>query len=141
LLNTLERTDYTVFLNPPLHLKVGAPSPALAALLVEHDATSALIISAHNPFSKKIFSEEQNDERTADLQEFLRGFGLPVLRAVGRAPGSDWPAESAFLVFGASHLLAKTLMLVFEQSVCLWCPSSGVPELLFHPQLERHGFP
>jgi hypothetical protein len=135
LVEAYKATEYIAFTYPTLKLKEGEKSQDLIALLHQYNASSGFIITAHNPFSQEVLPEDKNEERTADLREFLDGFGRPWIRAIGRAPESAWPAESGFLVLGATQFLAKTLMLVFEQNAGLWCPDTGVPELIYHPHL------
>lgn len=129
-------TEFRVFTNPDISLRIGGPAPAMTAFLHANNVTTGFIISAHNPFSRKVLSVAENGERTAHLQKFIRGLGRAAIRAEGRPLAGAWPAEESFLVMGPDRFMAKLMMVLFEQHAVVWCSTTAVPELVFCPPLS-----
>lgn len=68
-------TDYIVHHEPPFTMNIGKPSPALKALMTEHNALSAAFITAWNPFSQNLPALE-NKARQDELKANLKRRGL-----------------------------------------------------------------
>lgn len=135
LFEAYRNTDYTLFTEPPVVLGIGAASTELAVLLRARNVESAVLVTAYNPFSQSLANAE-NVARTAQLQEFLEAQGWSYVAAAGKSRTGAWAAEPGFLVFGVSEDQGRELAVEFEQNAVVWCPSSGVPQLLLHPDIR-----
>lgn len=65
-----QKAIYRIF-TPPLQWKIGDSSVEIDTLLKNNAVTSAIFISACNPFSQ-ICSSEENEQKTAALAEWLK---------------------------------------------------------------------
>lgn len=128
-------TCYTVFAENRFDLVIAHFSPMLPPLLEARGVGAALLISAHNPFSRKK-SAAENVARSAELRQRLHRENLAWVPATGQSLSTDWPAEPGFLVFGTSREQARELLLEFEQNAGVWCQADGIPQLMQHPHVH-----
>jgi hypothetical protein len=111
-------------------LRVGAPSPALDALLARHGTTSWAFLTAVNPGSRPL-PEHVNQERLAALERRLAAGGWPRYAGAGIDPEGSFPDEPSFLVLGAPRALLLALAAEFGQAAILAGRAGGAPELIF----------
>jgi hypothetical protein len=128
LLAAYRKTDYVVFAEPPLVIRVGAPSRELDALLEGEDATSAAYISACNPRSERA-SDAENEAASAALVASQKEAGYALYRGEGRNPGGGW-AERSYLIIGIARADAETLGRAFEQNAIVFCEKGRPAELI-----------
>ena len=107
----------------PMVLQVGVRNQAAARLLLAQGLTSAVFVSAHNPWGQAL-SAEQNQARhrqlLADLSPHWRlyeGFGV--------SPRGDWPAETSVLVMCDQADLHVQWMTTYQQNAVVLVHASG----------------
>lgn len=107
----------------PMVLQVGVRNQAAARLLQAHGLTSAVFVSAHNPWSQTL-SPQDNQARhrqlLADLSPHWRlyeGFGV--------SPRGDWPAETSVLVMCDQADLHVQWMTTYQQNAVVLVHASG----------------
>jgi hypothetical protein len=82
-------------------LKVGEASPALAALMHVHKATTAAILTAYNPYSE-IQPSAENERMQASLVAELKATATLCFDAIGSDPEGEWEPEASTLALGIS---------------------------------------
>lgn len=122
-------TDYHVTGESPTTLRVGVTNPELATLLATHHAHACAFLTACNPRSQRLASEE-NDHRQKTLAETLKSRSLRFIEGTATHPNGDWPEEPSFLVFDLALESAKVLAGHFDQNAIIWCGPTLVPELI-----------
>lgn len=122
-------TDYRVFGQLPLVLRVGAANAALAALYRQYKVNSGAFISACNPFSRLV-DDAVNSARQAELAKDLQKRSLSHIEGVGVHTSGSWPAEPSFFVLGLSLEDAMLLGKKYSQNAIVWCGADCVPELI-----------
>lgn len=131
-------TTFTIPSSRSLKLQAGVRNPDLARLLKTHNATTAAIVTAHNPGWRKL-PVAQNKTRHAALAAAIKKLKLESLPAERHAyPGSE-STEAAYLVLNISGAQAEALLTDFHQHALLWCNQSSPPELMLHPLLRKRG--
>ena len=100
-------------------LKVGEVSPALAALMHVHKATTAAILTAYNPYSE-IQPSAENERRQAALVAELKATAVVCFDAIGSDPNGDWEPEASTLALGISLVEAERLADQFGQNAFIW---------------------
>jgi hypothetical protein len=100
----------------PFILRAGQSSPEADALLRRHGHACWAYLTACNPGSV-ILSSEENLARSAQLRERLAGW--PFLEGEGSAPDGSWPGEKSFLVLGIDEPVAHALARGFHQAAFL----------------------
>lgn len=140
LLSAYLRTEYMItHADVPIVLRIGHDSPALTALLAQHELTSAAFITACNPRSKKL-SAADNAARQAELRTALDAGGWTILPGEGRDPRGEWEPEASFVVLGIEQERATALAEQFEQNAYLWLVADDAPRLMVLKQ-SRGGAP
>lgn len=128
-LQAYAETDYRVFGAAPFVLRVGVFSNELAALQAQLGVTCSAFVTAHNPCSR-LLSSDENDARNAMLARMVAEFGLTCIAGIGQHPNNRWPGEASFLVPGATLDTAQDLGRHFEQNAIVWCAADAVPKLV-----------
>lgn len=130
LIEAYRRTEYRVFLpTETVTLRIGVPSPALAAEIKRTDELGAAFLTAENPFSEPTLAAE-NTARQERLRDELTALGAIVLEGIGVGDDPTWPGEASYAVFGVSLDQACALGRRFEQNAIVWIGSDGTPELV-----------
>ncbi|CDY79180.1 hypothetical protein BGLT_01874 [Caballeronia glathei] len=129
---------YRVFTDPPVDMRIGETSPAIARLLARHGVETAVFVTAFNPFSHPS-SDADNAARQQALAVRLEGLSLATIPGAGLDPLGAWPGEASLLALGADSDVATQLMVEFEQNAVVFVDREGRPELLFHPSLADKG--
>lgn len=123
------KTDYCVFGQVPLVLRVGVKNELLAKLYRQFAASSSAYITACNPHGQ-LASEKANAAAQARLVKELQRRGLNHVEGAGQHPQGGWPAEPSYLVLGLSLDEAKMLGRKYRQNAIIWCGDDSVPELV-----------
>jgi hypothetical protein len=100
-------------------LKVGEVSPALAALMHVHKATTAAIITAYNPYSE-IQPSAENERMQAALAAELKATATVCFDAIGSDPEGEWEPEASILALGITLVEAERLADQFGQNAFIW---------------------
>lgn len=120
--------EYWIEGRPPLLLRIGAPSPALDALLSRHGAEHGALITAANPRSR-IVPEAANEAAHEQLLAQIAGLGLHHLPTRCHDPAGCWPDETGLFVSGIHASDAAELALRFDQNAYVWCVRGAAPAL------------
>ena len=120
-------TDYLVFGEIPLTLRIDESNADLAALHAAAQVHSSAFISACNPYSQPL-GDAQNASRQAALASLLQERGYSFIDGSGQLRDDDW-CEPSFLVLGIALPEAREFGARFEQNAILWCEADGVPRL------------
>ena len=129
-------TDYVVHATPELHVRIGEQLPReLAALMVENGCRTAAIVTAWNPCSQRLPSQD-NHLRQLQLHHDLRTAGIVWVPAEGRDPTGAWPAEASVLAFGLDAEEARGLMVRHQQHAIVWLPIGEPASLRFMKDMD-----
>jgi len=121
-------SDYVVFLEPELVLRVGEPSERLDRLLEVHGAESAVFVTAANPHSEKK-TAAQNAEAMSALEGMLEAAGYPRYPGEGRNDERTW-REASVLAIGVFRENAMALGRLFGQNAVVFIEKGRPAELL-----------
>ncbi|MBA3754777.1 MAG: DUF3293 domain-containing protein [Nitrosomonas sp.] len=111
-----------------IFLRIDQYSESLAKLLATSQQSSAVIISAANPYSQQL-SNEENLIAHESLRNFLRQHPYPMIESLNIDPTDLWPAEKSFFVLGLDLSTAKSLGQQFNQNAIVWI-SDAIPRLI-----------
>ena len=123
------QTEFHVFGNSPMTLRIGEACTGLADLHVASRVDCSAFITACNPFSAQ-FSDADNAERQAALALELRRRSLLFVDGLGQHSSNDWLGEPSHLVLGLTLEAAKTLGRRLEQNAIVWSGADVVPQLV-----------
>ncbi len=130
LFDSYRRTNYSA--ETPLgtiRLRVGERNDDLARLLKRYEATSWAFVTAFNPGSQQLATEESL-QRHSQLEESLRRQMLTFFPGEGVGDDSSWPPEKSVLILNISRERAVHLARGFGQNAILVGVESDVPELV-----------
>ncbi|MFT5165252.1 MAG: hypothetical protein ACI8P3_000476 [Saprospiraceae bacterium] len=127
LLKAYNETLYSTF-NPAYLIKIGQKNEDLSIFLFDNNAYTWAFVSASNPFSIKISSEE-NQQRHQSLLDFTKNSGLRFLEGEGKHPDSDW-SEKSLLILDISKREAIKLARDFEQNAIVFGYFNRAAELV-----------
>jgi hypothetical protein len=105
-------------------LRIDEASDMLTALMRARRASTAAVLTAHNPWSRPAEADE-NDAAQRALEAELAERRIPMLPASGRDPAGRWPAESSVVAFGLSRESAAALARRYGQNAFVWVPKPG----------------
>lgn len=109
-------------------LRIGEPSPELAALLP--DGAGAAFLTGWNPLGREQ-DQAANAAANAELTAQARRLGVRILRGTGRAPDGSWE-EDSLLLLGIAAEDAMALALHHHQLAWVWVPPEApVPVLVW----------
>ena len=108
-------------------IRIGEPCAPLDALLREHGVSTWAFVTACNPRSQPLSSDE-NSARHAQLLAHARALGLKVFAGRGKADRGDWVEES-LLILGLDEAAAVVLGAAFEQHAVVVGRAGGIAEL------------
>jgi putative PIN family toxin of toxin-antitoxin system len=126
LITAYENAVYVVFADPDVTLRVGAPSPALDALLGRHGVHTAAFVTAANPRGV----QRSHAENAAAMATLEAGLAWPFHRGEGRDPEGRWPAEASVLIAGIGRAEAEALGRRLAQNAILFAEKGGPVELV-----------
>ena len=110
-------------------LRVGQQCPALQAVFVRHNVTSACYITAYNPFGR-LLTKQENEARNARLLQELAALYL-VFEGMGVDPAGEWEGEASFLALGASKDASLALAETWKQNAVVFVDEAFTVSLLF----------
>lgn len=122
-------TDYRVWGECPLMLRIGRRNAGLATLYGKHAVEAAAVITAWNPRSEPKTKPENAAAQDRLVAERDRK-GLAHLLGEGADPTGQWPPEESRLVLGIDLADAATLGKQFEQNGIVWAGADAVPTLI-----------
>jgi hypothetical protein len=128
-LRAFEETEYHVRATPPFTLRIGASSPALAALHLAHGVHSSAFITACNPRCA-VLDDPSNSRRQDELRRELTHLQLAYIPGTGQHPTNGWPGEESFLVLGLALAEARGLGERFAQNALVWSDADAEPQLI-----------
>jgi len=105
-------TTYRVY-EPAIDIRIDKENHGLAATLQQIGHTHWAYLTACNPFSKQLTSDE-NEVRNQRLLDDVRPFR--VFHGEGVGDDSSWPPEKSFLVAGIHREVAIYLGRKYEQN-------------------------
>jgi hypothetical protein len=129
LISAYEVTNFLVKANPAFTLMVGKVCEELKTLFKQNRVESAAFITAWNPYSKTLSSEE-NEARNDRLENELNLRSLKFIEGFGQDPLGQWAGEDSFLVLGISLEASKKLGVQFEQNAIVWSDIDAKPQLI-----------
>lgn len=129
LLQAYRETEYRISHDSQIVLLADEPNRALDALLMDRDVSTAVFITAWNPFSQAV-SQPENDIAQARLQSEVTALGLDVVPGEGVGRDGTWPPEPGLLVLGISRDQAKQLSRTYRQNAFVWLTLGKGPELV-----------
>jgi hypothetical protein len=130
LFDSYRRTTYSA--ETPLgtiRLRVGERNEDLAELLKRYGTTCWAYVTAFNPGSH-ILTTDENLERQSRLEDILIREGLTFFTGEGLGDDPAWFPEKSVLILNNSRLRAIHLAREFGQNAILVGGESAVPELL-----------
>lgn len=110
-------------------LMIDVPSIRLQELYLATNTTTALFITAFNPFGQ-VQNEDANIAAHIALGEQLRALSKHVFGGNGGDPGGAWPKEESYLVLGIKYESAVMLGEMFHQDAVVWAGSDAIPGLV-----------
>jgi hypothetical protein len=122
-------TDYRVFTDPPITLRIGVKNSRLDDLLLQESSSSAAFITAWNPFSQ-LLSGEANAGLQRSLFSDLHALGVIVIEGVGIHPAGVWPGEPSYLILGIARYTAIELGRRYQQNALVWHEAGKASELV-----------
>lgn len=108
---------------PPVLLRIGQVSAALAQLHQRHGCASSVFITACNPRSRRL-RPAANQRRLRALRRALDVLGRAYLPACGLDPQRLWPDEPGLWVPGLPLRQGLRLARRFGQNAIVWCRDS-----------------
>jgi hypothetical protein len=129
LISSYELTNFHVRTESAFIINVGKVSNPLKALLKKNKVSNAAFITAWNPYSKTLSSEE-NKARNDWLENELNLRSLKFIEGFGQDPLGQWAGEDSFLVLGISLEASKKLGVQFEQNAIVWSDIDAKPQLI-----------
>ena len=116
--------------NESFTLCVGEHSEPLYDLYWRTGKSSALFITAYNPWSQEQ-EEGQNIAAQQALSADLLGWGAEhMFGGVGEDPTGVWTSEPSWLVLGVSVEDARRLGTEYRQNAVLWAGGDAVPRIV-----------
>jgi|AAFX01.2.fsa_nt_gi hypothetical protein len=112
-----------------LQLRIDEPDPALQALLRNHAAGSAAVLTAFNPQANRR-DQSANLQAQQILRRDLAAQGFTLYPGRNDDPAGEWVEES-FLVVGISRRDARSFASRHDQLAFLWTDAaSATPRLV-----------
>jgi hypothetical protein len=108
-------------------IRIDVPCAPLDVLLREYGVSAWVFVTACNPHSQPLSSEE-NAARHAQLLAHVRALGLKVFTGRGKAASGDWIEES-LLILGLEEDAAVVLGAAFGQNAVVVGRLGGVAKL------------
>ena len=130
LIAAYQQADYVV--HGRCTLRIGRPNAALDALLDEHGAASAALVTAANPRGE----QRSEDENRAALAALEASLAWPFYRGEGRDPAGSWSAEPSLLLVGIARGEAEALGRALLQNAIVFAEKGAAPELVLLAKLR-----
>jgi hypothetical protein len=115
--------DYVIHIaDADIALRVGKASPKLAELMRGYEVNSAAYLTAFNPFSA-LLSSQENELNQSALVADIHSLGLKYLLGEGKDVTNLWASEASALALGISFESAELLAERYKQNAFLWISS------------------
>ena len=124
-----EETEYRVFGDTPMTLRIGVRNARLTDLHRANDVKCSAFITAANPRGEQT-DDANNLNYQAKLAEELKLKYFNFIDGSGQHPSGDWPGEPSYLILGLALEAAKELGVQHEQNAIVWCGENAVPQLI-----------
>lgn len=125
LLDAYHTTRYVAYDGDvPIACTVGAPQPAMAALLALHGAAGGVFITAWNPRSEPL-TRAENEAAHRRLAAEIAALGLPALPHRGFGEDPAWAPEEGLLVLGLDVAAALELAEAHGQNAIATVEAGG----------------
>ena len=118
-------SEYAVFAEPELVLRIGEPSAALDRLLERSGAAAAAFLTAANPRSEP----RPAQQNLAALERLKRSLRHPFVAGEGRSADGSW-REPSLRVLGFPRGVADALGRAYGQNAIVFIEKGGAPELV-----------
>lgn len=129
LISAYKATNFHVKAEPGFTLNIGKVSEELRATIQKNRVSDAAFITAWNPYSESLSSEE-NKLRNKQLENELNLRSLKSIDGFGQDSLAQWAGEDSFLVLGISLEASKKLGLQFKQNAIVWADKNAIPQLI-----------
>lgn len=129
LIKAYETTEFHVTAMPPFVLGVNRYCGKLDRLFKNWEASSAAFITAYNPYSESLATEE-NESRNQRLQADIKNLGFRSIGGFGKHPDGEWESEDSLFVLDISLEGAKELGAAYGQNAIVWCGEDAIPRLV-----------
>lgn len=133
------RTKYTVHLNggSTLTLLIGKQNPQLDTLLRQNQSSTYAYLTACNPFSSTLSTEENLVRHNALLKD-VSDLGYTHLVGLSIPETGDWDPEICIFVFNMSRTVTRELCQKYDQDAALVGDWGSPPKLFFtNPSLRE----
>jgi hypothetical protein len=122
-------TEYTIWGNWHLILRVGERNDELASLFQKCLVFSAAVLTAWNPYSE-LRSDAENQAAQVELISEIDRLGLRHEPGHGVDPSGKWPPEASRFVLGLDLDTAASFGHQFGQNGIVWVSANAVPTLV-----------
>ena len=112
-----------------LQIRIGEQNETLEKILTRYGAASWAFISAWNPGSKPL-STQENAVRHRELVKVVTAKRWKYWEGSGIGADKSWQSELSLLILGISKAAALEIGEQFEQNAIVFGESQQVPELL-----------
>lgn len=119
LIRAYRQAKFIVSTPDPITLFVGKSNKGLSKLLIEHGASTAAFITAHNPYSHQ-FEDADNVKAQASLISEVDGLGFKYIHGYGQDVAEEWPREYSILILGITESQAESLSDKYSQNAFVW---------------------
>jgi hypothetical protein len=133
------RTSYHIHLpaGATLTMRIGARSPALDALLLQHQAQTFAYLTADNPRSTTL-DAPINHERYAQLCADIERLGRPYLPGLATSDELLWEPERCLFVLDLAMADLRALGAKYQQDVAVVGRRGVAPHLFFHIEEDNY---
>jgi hypothetical protein len=112
-----------------IHLRIDQRNSEADALLKEYGVKDAAFITAWNPGSITL-STEENERRQLSMEKQIDSAGFRFLRGRGKGTDPSWTPEESVFIFGLPKKTAIALSRQFGQLAIVWHEAGEVSILL-----------
>ena len=110
-------------------IRIGKRSAEVDALLHKNDVSEWAFITAYNPASKELTSEE-NQKRHTELEADIRESGLFCFQGEGIGDNPEWPPETSLLILGLARDAAIEVGAKYGQNAIVYGRLGQAAELV-----------
>lgn len=130
MIQTYQRTLYQVKAKPKgWILRIGQVSRRLESLYRQENLSTAVFITAYNPYSQKT-SKAKNVSAQRRLVDEIRKGGFSFMPGVGKDPERKWSGEASLLVLGIPLKTVRGLAKKYGQNAIVFIGKNAIPRLV-----------
>lgn len=97
-----------------IYININSNNPELDKYLADNSFNNWAIITAHNPQSK-ILSKEENQEKNRLLLEQIKNYSYLKTESSSKDTKDDWPIEVGYIIFNIDQESACNIGKHFDQ--------------------------